>query len=165
MGTSDHHELRFVTSAAASADARALANPSLVRLDLVADLIGLGLAVLMFALGYPIIGLAVLAIAVLSLLGSVFHPFQRALIAMRSGPLLGKETRVTLDNEGARFEGELGTMFVPWPSFTAVRSNSRTVALFRERTLLGYVPAPAFSSPDHQAEVVAFVRSRVALPA
>lgn len=33
-----------------------MANPSLVRLDLVADLIGLGLALLMFALGYPILG-------------------------------------------------------------------------------------------------------------
>jgi hypothetical protein len=31
--------------------------------------------------------------------------------------------------------------------------------------LLGYIPASAFSSPDHQAEVVAFARSRLAQPA
>jgi len=129
----------------------------------VADVIGLGLAVLMFALGYSTLGVIVLVIAVLSLLGGVFHPFQRAMISMRAGSMLGKEVRVTLDDAGARFDGELGATFIPWPSVTVVRSNSRTVALYRDRVLLGYVPASAFSSPDHQAEVVAFARSRSAL--
>jgi hypothetical protein len=161
VGTSDHHELSFVTTAAASVDARALASPNLIRLDLVADAIGLGLAVMMFALGYPLIGVAVAVIAVLSLVGSVFHPFQRAMISLRAGSMLGKEARVTIDDEGARFEGELGTTFVPWSTVSAVRSNNRTMALFRDRMLLGYVPASAFSSPAHQAEVVAFARSRV----
>jgi hypothetical protein len=153
--------VRFITSAAASADARALANPSLVRLDLIADVIAIALAVLMFALGYPILGGLVFVVAVLSLLGSVVHPVQRAIITMRAGSMLGKEARVTFDNEGVRFEGELGTTFVPWSSVTAVRANSKTVALFHGRVLLGYVPASAFTSPEHQAEIVSFARSRV----
>jgi hypothetical protein len=47
------------------------------------------------------------------------------------------------------------------PLVTAVRSNSRTVALFRDNLLLGYVPASAFSSPGHQVQVVAFAQSRL----
>ena len=115
----------------------------------------------MFALGLPILGVIVFAVAVLSLLGSVFHPFQRAIISMRARPMLGKEARVTFDGEGARFDGELGTTFVPWSSVTTVRSNSRTVALFRDNVLLGYLPASAFLSPGHQAQVVAFAQSRL----
>jgi hypothetical protein len=161
LEATDSHELRFITSAAASADAHALSSSGLLRLDLVADVIGLGLAVVMFALGFPILGVIVLVMAVLSLLGSVFHPFQRAIISVRFKPMLGKETRVTVDGEGARFDGELGTTFVPWSSVTTVRSNSRTVALFRDNVLLGYVPASAFSSPGHQGQVVAFAQSRL----
>ncbi len=157
----DRHEMRFITTAAASADARALSSPRLLRLDLVADVIGLGLAVLMFALGFPILSVIVLVIAALSLLGSVFHPLQRAIISVRFRPMLGKEARVMFDGEGARFDGELGTTFVPWSSVTTVRSNSRTVALFRDKVLLGYLPASAFSSPGHQAQVVAFAQSRL----
>jgi hypothetical protein len=33
--------------------------------------------------------------------------------------------------------------------------------LFRDNVLLGYVPASAFSSPGHQAQVVAFAQSRL----
>ena len=150
-----------MTSAAASVDARALANPGLVRLDLVADAIGVALAVVAFSLGYPIIGVIVFTIAALSLLGSAFHPFQRAMIRFRAGAMLGKEVRVTLDDDGARYDGELGTTFIPWSAVTAIRSSTRTVALFRDHTLLGYVPASAFLSPDHQSQVVAFARSKI----
>lgn len=154
-------ELRFVTTAAASADARALSQPGLVRLDRVVDVTAIGVALLLVVLDLPIVGGIVLVIAVLSLLGSSLHPVQRALISARFGSMLGKETRVAFDDAGARFEGELGSTFVPWSSVTAVRTNRRTVALFRDRVLLGYVPASAFSSADQQADVVAFARSRI----
>ncbi len=91
----------------------------------------------MFTLGFPILGVIVLVMAVLSPLGSVFHRSQRAIISVRFKPLLGKETRVRVDVEGAHFDGEFGTTFVPWSSVTIVRSNSRTVALFRDNVLLG----------------------------
>jgi len=162
MGSEDaeRHELRFVTSAAASADARALANVGLARIDLLVDVAALVFAGAAIALGFVLLGIAVAVVAILPLLGSVSHPFQRALIAWRFGSLLGKPTTVTMDGEGVRFENEVASTFVPWSSVTDVRSSSRTVALFRDRVLLGYVPASAFASPQAQARVVAFARAR-----
>jgi hypothetical protein len=163
MTGNEHFEVRFITSAEASVDARALANPTLARVDLLVDVIALGLAPVSLAVGYQILGVIVLVIALLSLLGRHSHPFQRAVISMRARSVLGRETRVTLDETGAHFESGLGTAFVPWSSVTDVRANHRTVALFRDRLLLGYVPASAFSSVDQQHEAVAFARSKVGL--
>ncbi len=48
---------------------------------------------------------------------------------------------MTIDDEGLRFESPLGTSLVPWSSITAVRSNKETVAFFRDRVLMGYIPS------------------------
>ena len=71
---------------------------------------------------------------------------------------------MTIDDEGLRFENPLASSFVPWSSVTAVRSNSQTVAFFRDRVLVGYIPSAAFASPAAQAKVAAFALTRIASP-
>ena len=71
---------------------------------------------------------------------------------------------MTIDDEGLRFENPLASSFVPWSSITAVRSNSQTVAFFRDRVLLGYIPSSAFDSPAAEARVVALAQARISSP-
>jgi hypothetical protein len=156
-----HQVLRFETTAQASADAHALARPGLGRLDVIVDGVALVVALLLFATGNVLLGVAVIVVAGLSVLGSRFHPLQRALIAFRFRSLLGPTTEVTIDDKGLRFENPLGAAFVPWSSITAIRSNSRTVAFFRDRVLLGYVPSSAFESAEAQASMAAVAEARI----
>ena len=155
------HALHFTTTAKASADAHALAGPGLARFDLIVDSLALVLAVVMVATGFALLGAIVAVIAVLSLLGSRYHPIQRALLAIRFKALLGQATTVSADDDGLRFENALGSSFVPWSSVTVVRSTDRTVAFFRDRVLMGYIPSSAFASQDAQDELVAFARARI----
>jgi hypothetical protein len=152
--------LRFTTTAQASADAHALARPGQARFDLVVDAVALGISVVLLAAG-NLLGLVVAAIALVSLAGSRSHPLQRMLIALRFRDYLGRATTVTIDVDGVRFENDLASSLVPWSSVDRVRWNSRTVAFFHGRSLLGYVPSSAFASPAAQAELVAFATSRI----
>jgi hypothetical protein len=155
------HAVHFTTSAKASADAHAVAGPGLARFDLIVDSLALVLAVVMVATGFALLGAIVAVIAVLSLLGSRYHPIQRALLAIRFKALLGQATTVSAADDGLRFENELGSSFIPWSSITVVRSTDRTVAFFRDRVLMGYIPSSAFASRDAQEELVAFARARI----
>jgi hypothetical protein len=157
----DRHTLRFKTTAKASADAHALTHVNLVRFDLIVDIAALFLGVVLIATGNVVPGVALIVIAGLFLAGSRFHPLQRVLIAFRFGSLLGQATEVTIEDDGLRFENPLATSFVRWSSITAVRSNKETVAFFRDRVLMGYIPSSAFDSPAAQATVVAFATSRI----
>jgi hypothetical protein len=156
--------LRFTTTAQASADAHALARPGQARFDLVVDAVALGISVVLLAAG-NLLGLLVAAIAVVSLAGSRSHPLQRMLIAVRFRDYLGRATTVDVDVEGVRFANDLATSLVPWSSVDGVRWNSRTVAFFRGRALLGYIPSSAFTSPATQADLVAFATSCIRAPA
>jgi hypothetical protein len=120
------------------------------------------LGVVLLATSYVPLGVALIVIAGLSLAGSRSHPLQRALIAFRFRSLLGQATEVTIENEGLRFENQVATSFVPWSSITAVRSNKETVAFFRDRVLMGYLPSSAFESPAAQAKLVDFAKARIA---
>jgi hypothetical protein len=153
--------LRFQTTAKASADAHALAHVGLARFDLIVDGVALVLALVLLATGNVLLGVAVIVIAGLSLAGSRFQPLQRAMISIRSRSILGRTTEVTIEDEGLRFANPLASSFVPWSSINAIRSNSETVAFFRDRVLLGYIPSIAFESPAAQAKVVAFAQSRI----
>ena len=157
--------MSFQTTAKASADAHALGQVGLARFDLIIDTVALVLAIVLLVTGNTVLGAVVAVIAGLSLVGSRFHPLQRAIIAMRFRSILGRTTEVTIEEEGLRFENPLGSSFVPWSSITAVRSNSQTVAFFRDRVLLGYIPSSAFDSPTTQAKVANLVRSRMAATA
>ena len=154
--------LRFQTTARASADAHALAQVGLARFDLVVDSAALILAFVLLVTGNIVLGMSVAGLAGLSLIGSRFHPLQRLLISMRHRSLLGKTTEVTIEDDGLRFESSLASTFVPWTSISAVRSNSQTVAFFRDRILLGYIPSSAFDSPAAQANVTRLAQARVA---
>lgn len=158
----DGQALRFQTTAKASADAHALAQRGLARFDLFVDGVALVLALVLLATGNVVLGLAVIVIAALSLAGSRFHPLQRALISIRFRSILGQTTEVTIEDGGLRFVNPLASSFVPWSSINAVRSNSQTVAFFRDRVLLGYIPTHAFESPAAQSNLVAFAESRIA---
>lgn len=164
MDSPDRQVLRFQTTAKASADAHALAYVGLAKFDLIIDGAAAIVAVFLLATGNLLVGVLVAVIAALSLAGSRFHPLQRALIAMRFRSILGRTTEVTIDDEGLRFENPLASLFVPWSSITAVRFNSQTVAFFRDRVLLGYIPSTAFDSPAAQAKVAAFAQTRIASP-
>jgi hypothetical protein len=153
--------LRFTTTAQASADAHALARPSLARFDLIVDGLALVLAVALFLAGYPLFALLVAAIAVVSLAGRRSHPLQRAIIALRFKSLLGRTTTITIGEDGIRAEGELGTSFVPWSSIDTVHSTRRTVAFFRGPILVAYVPASSFPSPGAQGAVASFAVTRI----
>jgi hypothetical protein len=158
----DRRPLRFQTTAKASADAHALTHVGLARFDLVIDGLAVLVALVLLATGNVLLGVAVIVIAGLSLAGSRFHPLQRALISIRFRSILGQVTEVTIEDEGLRFENPIASSFVPWSSINAVRSNSQTVAFFRGRVLMGYIPSSAFESPAAQSKVVAFVESRIA---
>ena len=162
MESPDGQALRFQTTAEASANAHALTQVGLARFDLIVDGVALVLALVLLATGYIVLGVAVIVVAGLSLAGSRFHPLQRALISMRFRSILGQTTEVTIEDEGLRFVNPVGSSFVPWSSINAVRSNSQTVAFFRDRILLGYIPSIAFQSPAAQSKVVAFAQSRIA---
>src|SRR5262245_42186641 len=84
----------FVTTAKAAVDARALSYPRLVTFDIVLDGAALVVAVVLIAAGQPLLGLAIGAIAGLSLAGARWHPFQRWLLHLRSGALLGQTLTV-----------------------------------------------------------------------
>ena len=161
MESSDRQTFRFKTTAKASADAHALTHVGLVRFDLIVDVAAVLLGVVLLAAGNVLLGVAVIVIAGLSLAGSRFHPLQRALIAFRFHSLLGQATEVTIEDEGLRFENPLATSFVRWSSITAVRSNKETVAFFRDRVLMGYIPSSAFDSPAAQAKLVDLAKSRI----
>ncbi len=161
MADDDHQVLRFKTTAKASADAHALAGVGLARFDLIVDGAALVLALVLIATGSVPLGVFVAVVAMLSLAGSRFHPLQRALIAVRYRSVLGRTTEVTIEDGGLRFENPLGSSFVPWSSITAVRSNRQTVAFFRDRVLLGYIPSAAFDSPAAQARVANLVADRI----
>lgn len=149
----------FVTTAKASADAHALVGQRLGRLDIVIDSAAVLLGLLMTILGQPL-GLLLAGAAAVALATTRIRPVQRWLISKRFRSLLGRTTTVTVGIDGVRFESEIGSAFVPWSSVTAVRSNSETVAFVRDRVLLGYIPASAFSSGAVMAEVVAFANER-----
>jgi hypothetical protein len=160
----DGQTLRFQTTAKASADARALTHVGLARFDLIIDGVAVVLALVLLATGNVLLGVAVIVIAGLSLAGSRSHPLQRALIAIRFRSMLGQTTEVTIEDGGLRFVNPWTSSFVPWSSINAIRFNSRTVAFFRDRVLLGYIPSIAFESPAAQSRVVAFAQSRIAGP-
>lgn len=161
MDSPDGQALRFQTTANASADAHALTQVGLARFDLIVDGVALVLALVLLATGNVLLGVVVIVIAGLSLAGTRFHPLQRALISIRFRSVLGQTTDVTIEDEGLRFVNSLASSFVPWSSINAVRSNSQTVAFFRDGMLLGYIPAIAFESPAAQSKVVAFAQSRI----
>jgi hypothetical protein len=160
--SSDRQTFRFVTTAKASADAHALAHVGLVRYDLIVDVAAFCLGVVLLATSYDFLGAAVIVIAVLSLAAGRFHPLQRVLIGLRFRSLLGQATEVTIEDDGLRFENPLATSFVRWSSMTAVRSNKETVAFFRGRILMGYIPSSAFESPVAQAKLVDFAKASIA---
>jgi Bacterial PH domain len=163
--TVDRPVLRFTTTAKASADARALAQSGLARLDLVVDSAALLFAaVLAFNDAVPLAAL-VAVIAILSLLGSRLHPLQRALLAIRFRSILGRTTEVRIEDDGLHYSNPLATSFIPWSSITTVKSNSQTVAFLRGRLLITYLPSIAFESAVAQADAVAFARERIATPA
>ena len=162
MEDPDGQALRFQTTAKASADAHALAQVGVARFDLIVDGAALLLSVVLLATGNVLLGVAVIVIAGLSIAGSRFHPLQRALISVRFRSILGQTTEVTIEDGGLRFVNPLASSFVPWSSINAVRSNSETVAFFRDRVLLGYIPSIAFESPAARSKVVAFAQSRIA---
>jgi hypothetical protein len=157
----DRRVFRFQTTAKASADAHALAHDRLRRFDLIIDGVAMVFALMLLFGGYPLLGAFVAVIAVLSLLSSRFHPFQRALTTMRFRSMLGRTTEATLDDDGLRLENPLGSAFVPWSSMTVVKSNRETVAFFRGGLLVGYIPSLAFPSPAVQESVVTFARERI----
>ena len=161
MESPDRQTLRFTTTAKASADAHALTHVNLVRFDLIVDSAAFFLGVVFLATGNVLPGVAFIVIAGLFIAGSRFHPLQRVLIAFRFGSLLGQATEVTIEDDGLRFENALATSFVPWSSITAVRSSKETVAFFRDRVLMGYIPSSAFASPAAQAKLVQFATSRI----
>ena len=92
--------LRFTTMAQASADARALAQSGLARLDLVVDAAALLFAAVLALNDAESLAALVAVIAVLSLLGSRFHPLQRALLAVRFRSILGRTTEVRIEDDG-----------------------------------------------------------------
>lgn len=165
MVDADRRVFRFETTAKASADANALAFDGLRKFDVVIDAVALALALVLILGGYPLPGAVVALVAVLSLISGRFHPLHRTVTRIRFGSLLGQPTEVTIDGEGVHFENPLGSSFVPWSTVTTVKSNAETVALFRDRALVGYIPATAFETAAEQASVVAIANERIRGPA
>jgi len=152
----------FVTTAKAAVDARALAHPRLLTLDVVLDCAAIAVAVVLLAAGMPQLGLAIGAIGGLSLAGARWHPLQRWLLRLRSGALLDRTLSVTLEAGGVRYDSPLGTSFTPWDALTDVRVDARSVAFFHESMLTGYLPTEAFPSIEVRDRAIALARARIA---
>jgi hypothetical protein len=153
--------LSFVTTVQASLDARALLSPRLNRFDILADVAAIvGGLILAFG-GWPI-GLVLSALAVVFLVGTRFQPVLRWRLAHDGRSMLGKPVEVRVGEGGLRYSGELGASEFPWSSITRVSSSLQTVAFIRDRILVGYIPASAFTSLDDQAELVRYARDRIA---
>ena len=152
--------VRFVTSAKASTDARALANSGWTRVDVIVDAVAI-LVGLAFVASGQTLGLILVVLAVIALASTRWHPVQRWLISWRFGSFLGKATIVTIDDEGVRFANEVGTSIIAWAAVSAIRSNDVTTIFVRDRTMLGYIPADAFPSGQARADFIEFATSRV----
>ncbi len=152
----------FVTTAKAAVDARALAHPRSLTIDIVLDGLALSVALVLVAAGQPLLGLGIGAIAGLSLAGARWRPFQRWLIRRRSGALLGQTLTVTLEDGGVRYTSALGESFVPGDALTEVRFDDASVAFYRESSLTGYLPTEAFPSLVERDRLVDVARARIA---
>ena len=154
--------LMFVSTAQMSLDARAVfGNPRLNTFHFIGDLAlivgGIGLAIA----GYTV-GSLLAIIGVLFLLFSQVEPIQRWLVTRRYGSLLGRHVTVEIDEIGLRFTNDLLASQIPWSTLTAVRANEQTVVFLRERAVLGYIPAIAFSSDKERLEFVRYARDHTA---
>jgi len=156
--------VRFVTSAKASTDARALANSGWTRIDVIVDSIAI-LVGLAFVASGQTLGLVLVVLALIALASTRWHPLQRWIISWRFRSFLGKGTVVTIDDEGVRFANEVGTSLVPWTAVTKVRSNDVTTIFVRDRAMLGYIPADAFPSAQTRADFIESARGRLSAPA
>ena len=153
--------VRFVTSAKASTDARALANSGWTRIDVIVDSIAILVGLAFVASGQSL-GLVLVVLASIALASTRWHPLQRRIIAWRFRGFLGKATVVTIDDEGVRFANEVGTSLIPWAAVTKIRSNDVTTIFVRDRAMLGYIPADAFSTAQARADFIEFARGRLA---
>jgi ABC-type multidrug transport system fused ATPase/permease subunit len=154
--------LKFVSTAQMSLDARAVfGNPRLNTFHLIGDLAVIVVGIALAMAGYTI-GSLIAIIGVLFLLFSQVEPIQRWLVMRRYGSLLGRPVTVEIDENGLRFTNDLLASQVPWSTLTAVRANERTVVFLRERAMLGYIPASAFSSDEERLEFVRYARDHVA---
>jgi hypothetical protein len=161
-------ELTFVTSVEASADAHALARPRVNPLDRNAHILGSLYGLLNIVLGVAwnsgalcAIGVTLLGLAGFSVIERNSHPVLRWMIKQRFASLLGKRTRVTVEERGVTLENEIARSSFPWSSVTVARSNPKTVAFFRDGLLLGYIPSSAFPSPEARRDVLAFIERHV----
>jgi hypothetical protein len=76
--------------------------------------------------------------------------------------VLGSTTEMVVDDIGIDAVTTLGRSSVNWSQLTGVRENERTVVFERDRLLVGFLPAAAFSSPEQRAAVLRFARERIA---
>lgn len=154
--------MEFVSTAEMSLDARAaLGSPRLNAFHFVGDLALVIGGIWFGIIGYPL-GFLAAIFGALMLGFSQVDPIQRWRIKRYYGSLLGRRVTVEMDEEGLRFTNDLGATQFPWPTLTSIRSNDKTVVFLRERAILGYIPASAFSSEDERIQAVKFARDHVA---
>ena len=164
MTDTDRFVARFVTSAKASTDARALANSGWTRIDVIVDAIAIVVGFAFVASGQSL-GFVLVVLALVALASTRWHPLQRWIVSWRFRSFLGKPTVVTIDDEGVRFANEVGTSVVPWAAVTDIRSNDITTIFVRDRAMLGYIPADAFPSEQTRSDFIEFARGRLAAEA
>lgn len=152
--------VRFVTSAKASADARALVNSGWTRIDVIVDALAIVIGLAFVASGQWL-GIVLVILALVALASTRWHPVQRWLISWRFRDFLDKPTVVTIDDEGVRFANEVGTSVIAWSAITGIRSNDVTTIFVRDRTMLGYIPADAFSTAQTRAAFIEFAKGRL----
>ncbi|MEP7216935.1 MAG: YcxB family protein [Anaerolineaceae bacterium] len=160
MTESPRQVIRFVTTATASSDARALVNSGWTRIDVIVDAVAIVVGLAFVASGQWL-GIVLVVLALVALASTRWHPVQRWLISWRFRSFLGKPTLVTIDDEGVRFTNEVGTSVVPWVAVTAIRSNDVTTIFVRDRAMLGYIPADAFPTAQTRAAFIEFANGRL----
>jgi hypothetical protein len=107
-------------------------------------------------------GIAVALFCALMLVMARFAVMDRVAVRRQIRSVLGQPIELRIGEEGIGWHGPTGTAVIPWNSLTEVRASERTVLFIRDRLLVAYAPADGFASPDEQAQVVAYARSRVA---
>jgi hypothetical protein len=80
----------------------------------------------------------------------------------RARSVLDRPFELSLGDEGIAWNGPTGTGHIPWTAITEVRANARTVLFVRDRLLVAYVPASAFSLAEERAGVIAYSRRQIA---
>jgi hypothetical protein len=109
-------------------------------------------------------GLNIVLLGALLLAMTWMEFLDRWLYRNRGRGIVGGTAEWTVDGEGIRYKGPLGSGILAWPALTHVRSNDKSIIFGRDRVLAAYIPTTAFASRAERDSFLEFARAHVGKP-